>query len=433
MTLREILARRETIRTELRGIIDQHPDGTLTDEVRARADELETEANRLTDQERRQALIDDMDRRAGGTPFAGAGGDRFEVLAAQVTALDVIRAQMGGTDAASGRAREVSAELERRSGRRAEGLLFSTSLSGAPVERRVFTTANPAGGPGSNLISTDVSPNLISRLRERPVIRSLGATILAGLSGNVSLPRLKASATGYWVAENSPITVSDPQTDAVGLTPKHVGGIVEISRNMIQQPSLDVARMVEDDLMQIIASAMDRAAIVGGGSNEPRGLLASGSGIGSIAMGTNGAALDWNSIVALISAVDVANALTGSLGFLGNAQIVGKARRTPKTSTDTASNFLMDAPGTLAGYPFASTSNVPATGAKGSGTNLSTLIFGNWQDLVIGFWSELDVCVNMYESTAYAKGNVQIRAMATADVAIRHPLSFAAIVDAVTT
>jgi hypothetical protein len=38
----------------MRGIIDQHPDGNLSDEVRARADALEAEAGRLNEAERRQ-------------------------------------------------------------------------------------------------------------------------------------------------------------------------------------------------------------------------------------------------------------------------------------------------------------------------------------------------------------------------------------------
>jgi hypothetical protein len=72
---------------------------------------------------------------------------------------------------------------------------------------------------------------------------------------------------------------------------------------------------------------------------------------------------------------------------------------------------------------------VPATFTKGTGTALSALIFGDWSQLLLGFWSELDILVNPYDSTAYAAGGVLIRAMMTCDVEIRHPLSFAAITD----
>jgi HK97 family phage major capsid protein len=345
--------------------------------------------------------------------------------------LDVIRAQMGGTDAASGRAREVSAELARRSGRQPEGLLFSLAASGTPLERRTFSTATPAGGPGSNLIQTTVSPNLIDRLREKVLVRQLGATVLGGLVGNLQIPRLKASATAQWVAEGTAITQTDPQTDNITLTPKHCGGIVSLSRNMIQQPSLDVTRMVENDLMKILAVALDQAAITGGGANQPSGLLAAGSGITIVSGGTNGLALSWANVINLIGAVDQANGLDGSPAFLTNAKVVKSARQITKTAGDTSSNFIMSDPSTLAGFPLGNTQNVPATGTKGTGTALSSIIFGDWTELVLGFWSELDLLINPFDSTAYAAGGVLVRAMMTADVKIRQPLSFAALTDVI--
>ena len=74
---------------------------------------------------------------------------------------------------------------------------------------------------------------------------------------------------------------------------------------------------------------------------------------------------------------------------------------------------------------------VPSNLTKGSGTGLSALIYGNWADLLIGYWSAFDVLVNPYESTAYAKGNVQVGAMLTCDIAVRYPESFAAAKDIV--
>lgn len=415
----------------MQSLIATAGDADLTAEQRTKFDALKAEADALQGRIDRQAVVDDLERRsADTTPIGGGTGDhRFDQLAASVTILDVIGAQMGSTSAGAGRAREASAEMERRSGRKAEGLLFHMGVSGASLERRVFTTSNPSGGPGSNLIQTGVSPQLIDRLRERLIVRSLGATVLSGLVGNLNLPRLKSSATASWVAESGAITASDPQTDAVSLTPKHCGGIVEISRNMIQQPSLDVARMAENDLTQLLATALDQAAIQGGGTNQPSGLLASGSGIGSVAGGTNGAALSWANVIALIGAVDTSNALGGWLAFATNAKVVKSARTTAKTTTDTASNFIMNDAAMLAGYPLASSQNVPANITKGSGTNLSALIFGDWSQLILGFWSELDVLVNPFESTAYSKGNVQVRCMMTTDIKLRQPTAFAAITD----
>jgi HK97 family phage major capsid protein len=424
MTLRQLLERRSALQTELRTLHSGAPDGPLPAEAQTKWDAVSADVDNLNAQIARQSVIDDLDRRAAGTPLDGGGGG-FDALAAKVTALDVIRAQLGDTSEASGRAKEVSAELARRSGRPAQGMYFDLKRSGAPVERRVFTTALPAGGPGSNLIQTDVSPNLIDRLREKLVIRALGATVLSDLQGNLSIPRLKTSATATWVAENSPLTMSDPATDAVSMTPKHVGGLVEISRNMIMQPSLDVARMVENDLAQIIAVAIDRAAFKGGGANEPKGLLDAASGVPTV--GKGGAPATWNDLINTIASVDTSNALAGSLAWVTNAITVAKMRKTLHTPGDTNSNFLMSEPNSLAGYPLASTQALPNDGTIISGGATTSLIFGDWSQLVLGFWSELDLLVNPYAETAYAKGNIQCRAMATADVAIKQPLAFAAL------
>jgi hypothetical protein len=61
------------------------------------------------------------------------------------------------------------------------------------------------------------------------------------------------------------------------------------------------------------------------------------------------------------------------------------------------------------------------------------LIFGNWPALIIGYWSALDIAINTQGDSVFLKGNAQIRAMATCDVALMHALAFAAITDMVTT
>ena len=381
MNTRQILERRAALTKELAAIHAAHPDGALSGEAESRWAALRSDLESTDAALSRQALLDEIERRSNGTPLAGAD-HRFDQLAGQVNALDVIRAQMGATDAGAGRAREVSAEIARRSGRSPEGLFLH-----------------------------------------------MGATVLTGLVGNLSVPRLKASASAQWIAEGGSITATDPQTDAVAFSPKHVGGIVGLSRNMVQQPSLDVARMVEDDLAKLIAVAIDQAAILGGGSNQPAGIMAAGSGVGTIYGGANGLAPTWANVVALIGSVDASNALGGSLGFLTNAKVVKAMRTTAKTTTDTASNFIMNDAATLAGYVLGSTQNAPANLTRGSGTNLSPLIFGDWSQLVLGFWSELDILVSPYDTTAFASGGVLVRAMATADVKIKQPLAFSVLPD----
>jgi HK97 family phage major capsid protein len=410
-TIREILQRREAIRVEMRAI---HDAGELNDEGRARFAVLTTEAEGLNAAEQRQATLDDMERRAAGAPPAAVpGGD--------VGLLDAIRAQMGATDHAAGRAREMSREAEIRSGRKAEGLFWN-------MEARVLTLGLPADGPGSNLVATQQRPDLfIDRLRNATRVRAMGATVLGGLVGNVVIPRRKASVTSGWVAENTAITASDPQFDSITLSPKHAGAITEYSRNMILQSSPDVESLTQADMVAVLAETLDAAAIAGTGtSNQPTGILNT-TGIGSVAMGTNGGALTYDAVADLVGTIDDANADGTGMALLTNTKV---RRAAAKLKDSTGVPLGLDT--IFQGKPASFSNLVPSTLTKGSAAGTcSALIYGNWQDLLIGVWSEIDILVNPYESTAYAKGNVSIRAMMSIDLAVRHPESFAAIKDIV--
>ena len=58
-------------------------------------------------------------------------------------------------------------------------------------------------------------------------------------------------------------------------------------------------------------------------------------------------------------------------------------------------------------------------------------ILGDFSQVILGIWSELDLLVNPFAETAYSKGNVLIRAMATCDIAVRHPEAFVVAEDVV--
>ena len=73
--------------------------------------------------------------------------------------------------------------------------------------------------------------------------------------------------------------------------------------------------------------------------------------------------------------------------------------------------------------------NVPSNLTKGSGTNLSAVIYGNFADLLIGLYGTLEILVDPY--TDFAKGTTGVRALQTIDIAVRHAESFAAMKDAI--
>ena len=392
--------------------------------------ELKAEVAGLDRQIQRASDLMEAQRSAPAILVHGRGDGNFEDRAREFSLIRAI-AHQSGMQVDAGKEIEISRELQHRHGMTPEGMLFPSQV----FERRVVTTALPDAGPGSNIIATDLlAAGFIDILRDGLCTARLGARVLSNLVGNVAIPRLKASATGAWIAENTGLSPSDVQLDQVQLSPKHVGALVEVSRNMLMQSTPDIETILRDDFAALLARAIDKGAIVGGGSNEPIGVLST-SGIGDQPGGTAGLAPTYANICGLISAVATSNALTGSLGFLSNAKFVGKAATVLKSTADTSSNYIMS-PGdqTLAGYKFVMSNLVPSTLTKGgSGAVCSALLFGNWSDLLIGYWSAFDILVNPFESSAYPKGNVQVRAMATCDVAVRQVKSFAATKDILTT
>ena len=384
-----------------------------------------------------------LDRRSERRPLIspppdtnGAPGTGDRRLDTALASYSLVRAIAGhaGLRADWGRERELSAELARRSGRNFEGICVPMSVFHVPARAaRVLTTTIPAGSAGGNLIPTEyMSDQFIDLLRRQLVIRQLGATVLFGLRGNIEIPRQAATASAQWVAENSPLTASDPGFNRVSLTPKHCGGLTEFSRNMLLQDSPDVEMLMRQDLAALLSETMDLAAVAGtGASNQPRGILQT-VGIGSVAMGANGGALTFDAVADLMGSVADANAevdpLGNSLGpmaFLTNTRV----RRAAAKLKDTQNRPLgLDT--VFQGLPRAFSNVVPNTLVKGtSGAVCSAMLYGNWRDLIVGYWSEIDIVTNPFESAAYARGNVQVRAMTTADIALRNPASFAAITD----
>jgi hypothetical protein len=52
------------------------------------------------------------------------------------------------------------------------------------------------------------------------------------------------------------------------------------------------------------------------------------------------------------------------------------------------------------------------------------MFFGNWADLVVGEWGVVEILPNPYSSTAYDNGGLEIRALQSIDIAVRHAESF---------
>jgi len=321
--------------------------------------------------------------------------------------------------------REVSDEIAKRLGKEARGFYVPSDI----FKRDLVTTTDASGG---FLKPTDhLGGEFVDALRPTLVTANLGARMMSGLSGDVAIPALNAKTAVGFVAENAaPGTEGAPTFRQITMSPKTVAQYVDLSRKLMMQSDPSVEQVIRDDMLRQFAAKIDEVAIEGGGSNEPTGITQT-SGIGSVAIGTNGGALTYAKTVDLEKEVAIDNAMGGNMAFLTNPKVVASMRTISKQASGVEGNFIMDANNTVLGYNVASSNLVPSDLTKGSSTGVcSALIFGNFSELMIGMFGGLDVLVDPY--TGSAAGTTRISMFQDVDVAVRHAESFAAILDLTT-
>lgn len=362
-------------------------------------DALKSEERTLGEQIDRAEYLQEIERRSAGAPVSGNPSADFDKLAGSVSVVKVIRAQMEGRSLEGAEA-EYAQEAERRSGRKAEGAFVPMRALETRADGVNTTTTAPQIVPTVHRADQYIEP-----LRDRLLARQLGVRVLTGLSGNIVIPKFGSGLTLGWVGENEPVPEGEMTFGNVELSPKHTGGKTEMSRQLIQQSSPGIEQLVRDDLSYLVAKAIDLALINGTGAKQPLGVLnAPGTQTGTLT------SADWPSILALPELLELVNA--NAVNWLTTPQVKTKLAAAEKVP-GSGSGFLYQG-GQMADLPLAATKQVPA----------DTLILGDWSQVLLGVWSELDILVNPYAEPAYSRGGVQVRAMATVDVAIRHPEGF---------
>ena len=286
-------------------------------------------------------------------------------------------------------------------------------------------TTNADGG----YAKVTAAPRYIDGLKDKMVIAGLGATVLGDLVGTVPLVGV-GKMTAAWYAEGATASVSKATFSSVTLTPHRNAVIGAFSKDLLRQTSLDVESIIWNRILEAHASLLESAAIAGTGSNgQPTGILNT-TGIGSVAIGTNGGPITWAKVVELETKVNAENANRGKLAYLTNAKVIGDLKTIERASGN--GRYLLDGDYTkINGYPIDWTNLVPSTLTKGTtASKCSAMIFGNFEDLYIGHWGGVDIVVDPY--TLAAQADVRFVLNSWDDAVVAEPKSFAAVVDLTT-
>ena len=343
--------------------------------------------------------------------------------------LRALGAASRGDWSEAGFEKEMSQEVAMKRGRQPQGFYIPDFAWG----QRELTVGTDASG-GYFAPSVQLSSEWIGALRAKMVLPGLGMRIMSGLQTKIQIPKLSAGASAAFVAESGAVSDQTQTTAQITMQARTLGARTDVSRLLLLESDPSIEQIVRDDLVAAVANKIEDVSIEGGGSNEPTGITQT-SGIGSVAIGTNGGAPTWASVVQLVKEVEIDNAAINgnTLGYLTNPKVKSKLASTAKVSS-TDSVMIMNEPyDSLYGYPVAFTTNVPSNLTKGSTSGTcSAMIHGDFSQLILGvFGGGPDVLVDPYTSSS--SGTVRIVVMNEVDVAVRHAQSFAACLDYTTT
>ena len=413
---------------------------TIEREARSMAD---TETNRLTEIEARlgaiKAEVETLEKLQNlAAQAAGHSASRSEEKEKSNMAKDY-SFKRAMEMAITGRREGVEGEFSAMGGNEFQRSGVSVSAHSIKIPSEVFTrdmtaTGGSSGSEGGVNIQTSVG-SIIDVLLPRTVLAGLGVQRLSGLVGNLDLPTASTLPSAGWNTENGTATEKSPAFSKITFSPKRLAAYIQVSNQLMLQSSNSIDGYVRNWLLNAMAQSLETAAIKGGGSNEPVGIIGNSNvnvtfagGAASNSTNANGAAPVWADVVNLMKAVENANG--NGVAYLTNPTVKAKLQTTARQSSGVEGNFILPSGGTeLNGYNMQTTTLVPSNLSKGSSSTLSALIFGDFSKMAIANWGGMELTVDPYSGATAGLTNVVLNAYL--DCNLLQPAAFAVCKDIV--
>lgn len=292
--------------------------------------------------------------------------------------------------------REVAQEMAHQAGRGYDSSRVLLPWGALMGERAMIVGTAASGG----YLADGLGVTIGEALAGYSVAFDAGITTLGGLQYDAQIAQEAASGTGYWLAEaTGTATASAPTFAAASLTPKHAGGYVEISRQLLKQsPGVDA--FVGRSLRRTIGKLLDAAIISGTGTTEPQGL----NGMTGITVST-GTSLAYADVLAEQEAIADAYVTEANHKFIGSPDV-----RTLLAARDLGTDggrYLWDNDRIV---------NRPAFATPACGTQ--TLVHGDFSQAVLALWGPGVFELQVNPVANFRAGIVGMRVIVSCDLAV---------------
>ena len=319
--------------------------------------------------------------------------------------VKAVQASATGDWSKAGLEREVSNAIAARVGDSNGGFYLPTDMAWGSKRDLTVGTNNQGGF----LVGTDhMAASFIDALRANMVTMQAGGRMMTNLQGNVAIPKLATGTTNIgFVAEGAAPTEGQPVFAQVALSGKAIAGYVQITRNLLVQSDPSVEAMIQDDITQGIAVALDAAALAGtGSSNQPTGILAT-TGIGSVSFSSSGAPT-FAEIVGVETAIVTDNAQADGMVMVTTPAMAGALKTTIKGGSGSGRFITED--GQANGYPVLATSSMTA----------NTVLLGDFSQLIVAQFGAIEVITDRDATSGLLTLGVHM----LADIGVRRAESF---------
>lgn len=296
---------------------------------------------------------------------------------------------------------------------------------------------------GGALVAPPIQGELIELLRNNEVFMSAGArTIAMPPNGRITFPRQTNAGTAYWVGESNAVADSTPATGDVLLQAKKLGILCKVPNELFRFSSVSVEMFLREDISRVLALRLDKSLLEAtGSSNEPKGLI-NYANIGkhtAKVTGANGDTLQPEDIANMIAKVEEQNAQFKSFIMRplmyaaianrradavvandGKGPFVFNMFRELNTNMDYSRNTV----GNLYGNPVHKSTQISGSRSKGSSSNLSYILGGDFSDYMIALSGAIEFQISTQGDTPFTTDQTWYRGIMYCDGAPRHEASF---------
>ena len=260
---------------------------------------------------------------------------------------------------------------------------------------------------GGLLVDRSISPRVIDLARAKARVVEAGANSIPMETREVVIAKVGSDPSFEWRSENKDIPVSSMTFTGITLRSRTLGAISTAPIELVAD-AVNLGALIEEALGAALGQELDRVALIGKGSEEEPLGLENVPGVNT--RGSIGTPANYDDFSLAVEDIWTDHGEPGAVIFA--PRTAGTLDRLKDTT-----NQPLQAPETFKNLAKLPTGQVPVD--RGAGSDESLAFVGDFSQLWLGI--RQDITVEASRHAGFGKGQVHLRAILRADVAVVRP------------